>query len=283
MNIMSTFELNWPGMVIELFNVQSQVSRSTSQMIAVDCSIDDESIEPFYVKLLILMLLPVIASIVITLVWTIINIISLIRYKKGVEHMLYKMLGSIVTVFFLIHPQVLTYMFAAFNCMEIEDGEFWLMVDLDIECWEGDHTTYAIAVALPGLLVWGLLIPAVCMVILIKQRNFLEDIRQKLSLGFLYLGFKRESFYWEFVILYRKVLLITYSVFLRNVSINAQALTVLLTLIVYLYIQNKYQPYATKDLNKLENYSILVSAATIYAGLYYLTTNISKFYFRFCR
>lgn len=283
MNIMSTFELNWPGIVMELFNVQSQVSRSTSQVISVDCSIDDESIEPFYIKLLILMLLPVIASIVIIIVWSIINLVSLIKYKKGVEHVLYKMLGSVITVFFLIHPQVLTYMFAAFNCMEIEEGEYWLMVDLDIECWKGDHTTYALAVALPGLIFWGLFIPAVCMTILIKQRNLLDNIRQKLSFGFLYLGFKKESFFWEFVILYRKVLLITYSVFMRNYSINAQALTVLLTLIVYLYIQNRYQPYATKDLNKLETFSILVSAATIYAGLYYLTTNISNFYYRLCR
>ena len=40
-------------------------------------------------------------------------------------------------------------------------------------------------------------------------------------------------------------------------------------------VQHKYQPYSSDDLNSLEIHSILVSCATIYSGLYYLSGDLT--------
>lgn len=274
MSIMSSFKFNWPGLMLELFNVTSQVDSSTSQIFSIDCMIEDQ--EPFYIKLIILAILPTVLAIVLLIVWGAIYCVFYFKTEK-IEHCMSKVIGSITVVFFLIHPTIITFMFASFNCMEIESGEYWLLADLEIKCWKGDHLTYALACALPSLIVWGILTPALCLHFLTRKRKDLLDIRQKLRFGFLYHGFKETRFYWEFVILYRKVILIALSVFLTNYSINAQALTVLLTVLVYLYLQYIYRPYTLAELNDLEKWAILISAATIYAGLYYLTVEVSKF------
>jgi len=44
---------------------------------------------------------------------------------------------------------------------------------------------------------------------LISHRKKLNKIDRKLVLGFLYHGFKPDKFFWEFAIIYRKVLIIT--------------------------------------------------------------------------
>jgi hypothetical protein len=64
-----------------------------------------------------------------------------------------------------------------------------------------------------------------------QKTKELRDIRQKLSFGFMYYWFKEQRFYCEFFIFYRKVILIALSVFLSNHSLNAQSLTVTLTIL----------------------------------------------------
>jgi hypothetical protein len=121
----------------------------------------------------------------------------------------------------------------------------------------------------------GILVPALCLVFLSKKKKDLDELYLKLRFGFLYNGFKPKTFFWEFIVLYRKVLFITISVFLPHYSLVIQAQTVFLILLIYLLIQQRYQPYSTDDLNNLEIYSILVSCATIYAGLYYLSGDLT--------
>jgi hypothetical protein len=159
--------------------------------------------------------------------------------------------------------------------MEIE-GESWLIEDLQIKCWDEKHSLYVISVALPGIILWGLGIPTVCLIYLYLNRRNLDNISVRLKFGFLFNGFKKTRFYWEFVILYRKIIIIFCSVFLSNLSVSVQALTVMIVLLLSLHIQNSYQPYNHASLNQMEVRSILVANLTIYCGLYYLTGDLSE-------
>ena len=146
---------------------------------------------------------------------------------------------------------------------------------MDIECWDEKHIFHVLFVALPSLLFWGIIIPAIYIYILYKNRKRLgsKDVRKKY--GFLFNGYTKTEFYWEFIILYRKILIITCSVFIANsASVNIQALTVMILLIIFIAIQLKYSPYIEDKLNSMEVRSILVSAVTIYCGLYYLTGDL---------
>ena len=101
------------------------------------------------------------------------------------------------------------------------------------------------------------------------------SIKVRKKYGFLFNGYTKTEYYWEFIILYRKILIITCSVFIANLaSVSIQALTVMFLLIISLVIQLKCNPYIGDKLNSMEVRSILVSAVTIYCGLYYLTGDL---------
>lgn len=123
-----------------------------------------------------------------------------------------------------------------FSCKEIADGEYWLVENLEIRCWDSKHFFFAIFVALPGIVVWGVGIPGICLFFLRRLRKKLDYISVRLKFGFLFNGFNKSHYYWEFIILYRKILVICCSVFLATLSIPIQALTVMVILLLSLHI-----------------------------------------------
>ena len=80
--------------------------------------------------------------------------------------------------------------------------------NMDISCWEGDHLFYASALAVPCIGVWVIGVPILCLFMLLKRRSMLNRVPYRITLGFLYRGYYKTKYYWEFVILFRKVLVI---------------------------------------------------------------------------
>ena len=74
-----------------------------------------------------------------------------------------------------------------------------------------------------------------------------------------------------------KIFLQLLLVFIENVSINAQALVLLLTLVILYILQYKNQPYSTKELNAVEQANLLSLVLTTYFGLYYLTVGLHPY------
>ena len=58
----------------------------------------------------------------------------------------------------MITPNIVYQMFEDFRCLEI-DGVERLHADYEITCWDTVHLTYSYAIAIPTLIVWGLLAP----------------------------------------------------------------------------------------------------------------------------
>lgn len=89
--------------------------------------------------------------------------------------------------------------------------------------------------------------------------------------GFLITGYKTRIFYWEIVVIARKILLVMLTVFLTVVSADTQVLAGLLCLILSMILHVKFEPYAASRLNRMEHYSLQVTSLTIYAGTFYIT------------
>jgi len=166
-------------------------------------------------------------------------------------------------------------MFSLFACMDLGDGQLWLINDLSVVCWERSHVKEILTVVAPSMVVYVFGLPLLSLSYLAKKRQKLDSIDMKMMLCFLYKGYQRKQYYWEFVILYRKVLMIAASVFLASVSITVQSLTVLAILLLSLFLQILVNPFYDRSLNRLEVKSILVSAITIYSGLYYATKHLN--------
>jgi hypothetical protein len=179
-------------------------------------------------------------------------------------------------MFFIAHPSIIKLMFGLFNCKQIDAGEYWLSAYLNIECWNALHYRYAMVVALPSIILWGILTPTIALILLVRFRRSLDDLNVKIRFGFLYTGYQPQQYYWEFLILYRKILIIIFAVFFTNISIPVQALCVMLVLIVSFILQMKKNPYVTPVLNDLELRGILTGTLTIYCGLFFLTSSMES-------
>jgi hypothetical protein len=169
-------------------------------------------------------------------------------------------------------------MFALYSCKEIKPGELWLVADFSLQCWDNEHVRTILIVSIPGIVVWIVGLPVACLFILYKLRRGLLDPMTQLKFSFLYKGYHPKWYFWEFVILYRKVALVCTAVFLSTVVIMVQALSVLAVLLISLFFQLQIQPFNLPIFNRLELKSILVSSVTIYAGLFYQTESIGTFH-----
>lgn len=69
----------------------------------------------------------------------------------------------------------------------------------------------------------------------------------------------------------RKVGVIFVAVFLRSLGTRIQAFALFLLLLAFLALTHRHRPFRTRQLNQLELLSLIASAATVYAGFFYLS------------
>lgn len=79
------------------------------------------------------------------------------------------------------------------------------------------------------------------------------------------------------MILGRKLIFILISQGFSTVSSNIQALASFSILLIFLCLQKVKNPFIIKQLNNNEFFSIFVATATLYAGLYYVTKEITDY------
>ena len=95
----------------------------------------------------------------------------------------------------MVHPNIVQYMFDAFNCTSIGDDNR-VKNDLQIQCWAGSHMFWGLALAIPSIMVWGLGIPCFAIIILSKEKDKLAEFTTMEKYGFLYRGYKKNFYFW---------------------------------------------------------------------------------------
>ena len=77
-----------------------------------------------------------------------------------------------------------------FGCIALDDGRLYLLEDLDIECWDGDHKLWAILLACPTIILWVVWAPCYMYYKLWKNSNLLKFKDVMEYYGFFYNGLK---------------------------------------------------------------------------------------------
>ena len=77
-------------------------------------------------------------------------------------------------------------------------------------------------------------------------------------------------FFWEIVIMYRKIAMIFIAVFIQPQGVITQALLVFLLMVIFLIVNIKKKPYVSLALNDLETISLITSAISIYCGVFFI-------------
>ncbi|CDW90149.1 UNKNOWN [Stylonychia lemnae] len=232
----ASFNYNWPAKVVEFFSSSQPVAQAQTQVLSVDCfinkglgqsQISNEEItyqsfgsgitsSLLYLKLLMFAVLPFLLAILSYCFWMIVSC------KKQSENILKtKAVSSLVILLFLIHPTLVSFFFKAFDCIEV-DGESRNKEDLQINCNTKQHQYFSLLIALPGLIVWGIGIPFFAFALMFRKSKNLDNLETRAQYGFLFRGYKKQFYYWEIVIMYRKIILIFISVFVVSNGIITQ-------------------------------------------------------------
>ncbi|OMJ78092.1 hypothetical protein SteCoe_22156 [Stentor coeruleus] len=269
------FNLDWPTYVLQLFKVQKSAATVSEQLFSVDCYMDDgkstTSSNSYFYKLGVLCCLPFVIALVSLAVWLTISFIN-----GTYSYLRREFFTTIVVLFFLVYPNIVKAMFLNFSCVSVDMEGSFLDQNTAIKCWTSNHTKYSLIIALPGIIVWAIGTPALVLLRLTKQRRFLHRDDNKIIFGFIYNGYKISHYYWEFIIMYRKIIMITVSVFMSNQPTLIQALTVVIVLLFSLYLQYSRNPYCFTELNHMESEALFTATLTIYCGLYYLSNAITE-------
>lgn len=89
--------------------------------------------------------------------------------------------------------------------------------DMEVICYRGYHKIIVFAVALPALILYGLGIPTLGLFLVYQNREKLNTIHIKQKYGFLFNGYRPgQAQYWEFVIMYRKIIIIFIQIILAQ-------------------------------------------------------------------
>ncbi len=148
-----------------------------------------------------------------------------------------------------------------------------------MECsyYDDNYRYYMIVIALPVFIFYIAALPAAALIKLGRSDKGSEDTVG--TYGFLYSGYKPEYWYWEGIVLLRKILIAGISVFLSaevssgnelqvNSSQYQQGLLATLVISVSLYIQLKLEPYENDVLNGIEALGLVVGVLSLYLGLW---------------
>ena len=122
----ASFKFNWPEQVVRFFNTVKPVATASNQIFSFDCLIDPrvtesnvlQQIRIFFQKLIMYAILPIILLILVFGFWSLYRVIK--RYKVNVGS---RIMSTLVIVLFLVHPNIVQYMFFDFLCLNVDSEQ----------------------------------------------------------------------------------------------------------------------------------------------------------------
>lgn len=143
--------------------------------------------------------------------------------------------------------------------------------DLELCCHDGAVLSYMYAFGAPGVVVYAIGIPFVAAWLLTIYRNRLHEPRVRATLGFLFAGYRRSAYYWEAVVMLRKVAVAAIAVFLAPQGVTVQTYAAVFLVFLLTLAQAMKRPFASRRLNRLELTALVASFVTFEAGLFLST------------
>ena len=171
---------------------------------------------------------------------------------------------------FLILPTLIDVGLSLFQCIEIDTGDFRVSADLDIIWYSPQHIFWWFMLSLPILVVWVFGTQFLILVYLFKNRKKLNSVSVKQYFHVIYIGYREEWFYWEFVNILKKFILIALNVFLSQVPKAYKGMIAITTIIMLIRLQRFLKPYKLKVNNEVENSSMVAIGFTLYGGLLFI-------------
>lgn len=270
--IVGSFRIRGPAFIQGIFDIAETATIISLETVPLQCVLKLSYLEKFYVYATSVIAIPVICFIV---VFSIYGVRKLRSRAVGVNthshqsletHHIHLLTVSCVVLLFAVYTIVAMRMFSLFSCWTIPGAtpERRLRGDVTQPC--GITTPTIVASLVIILFVIGG--PLFSVYFLHRKKGMLRHMSFRQRFGFLYFGYKTDLFYWEGVVVARKILLAAISSFAYEDSFySCFVATAVLT--VFLCLQIKMSPFILRGPNNLEALSLVSATATQFFSLLY--------------
>ncbi|MEW5314319.1 MAG: hypothetical protein WDW38_005827 [Sanguina aurantia] len=151
-------------------------------------------------------------------------------------------------------------------------GGYWAS-DMELKCLQGPHAWLALGVGLPGICLICIGWPLITALRWVGyNRNCLMDIDFEERYGFLYADYKPSYFYWDSIVMLRKLAMVVIVVFMNNGpkdGLTTYEVPVALGVIIFTTsIQVMCNPFKTKRANHLELVALSALVIMLYLALF---------------
>jgi hypothetical protein len=180
--------------------------------------------------------------------------------------------ASSTLCWYLTLPSLMRVGFGVMQCRAVGKTEY-MVVSMDVRCWEGNHMAYAMGAGFPALVLYAVVMPAVIMLRL-RRATAKGRLHPTLLLryGLMFQGYREKKYWWELIVLLRKYTVIASSTLI--VSDTTQLQVVLGLLIFALQMHDANNPYGRimsnhQQLHRFEMVSLLLLTCMVWCGLYF--------------
>jgi len=267
-SLIGGFRAELPDEIRKFFKNQETTTSPSFQFSPVDCAAGYDFFDKLVLYLLIPPLIFVLPAVFFFLRYQILKYLNpksdWPKIRRGVRN---NYITTLLVAFFLVHPTLCKQIFSVFACRKIDAEWSFLTANVSVRCYEGQHQAF-LPIAYAFALLYVLGIPFVQWSILYQQREHLGT-PETAHLRFLYDGYERQFWYWEFIIVARKIAFVISAVFFSSLEPTVQVLLAMDIIIVAAGLQIYGQPYDNDHLDTLENVCLIGSAATLNLSIFF--------------
>ena len=258
--LLGEFSLHWPDQLLQVFHSSSIAGSSSQSLFALDCFVED-----LYFRHVVVSVMPLLQIALSCAFW---GAVALCRrhWRYVRDHNL----STVMSLMLLLHSTLSSSVLSVFSCRTLDNGT-WLQESLNLRCWEDQHLFFALALGLPSLVIWVLGFPLAFVALLIGAPR--DSPVTKLRYGFLYNGYKPKLFFWEAVVILRKVTVKAVSVVLSHSDPLQRVMAANTVIVSMLVLQLNYQPYESDRVNRIETLSMAANFFTLTLGAFFSSHN----------
>ncbi|EAR83974.2 transmembrane protein, putative (macronuclear) [Tetrahymena thermophila SB210] len=246
-----------PQLIPININILGNLIGQTNRQFAfgIECILSAQTIEKtgkIVISALIQSFIPIFFISLLYLCFYIIQIFS----KKVIKKHHYITLFSILFTFFQVEQ--ISYFSNSLTCRQIGSKKY-NPNDLTQLCDQTNIKTFIYPYSLIILFLWSF-IPLVFLFMLIKKRKRLNECSTKYNLGYFYGELKERYYYWEFVRIYKKILIVYIHILLSNTFINSSTILIIFIFVFYLKFVFQIKPFIQLRITYIEltAYSLIV-------------------------
>ncbi|CAD8092284.1 unnamed protein product [Paramecium sonneborni] len=168
---------------------------------------------------------------------------------------------SLIYLFIYLQPNLIGQLISLVSYRKISD-ELWISSNVAYRYDTSSHLIWIITFDIPLLLILCIIIPTILWYGVYKNRYKLEKTVTRKTWGYLYHEYTQTAYYWETVkIFYKELIILARIYYVDHITVKASLIFIFLFL--YSLIAKKINPYMNKQLNDLDQESIIICAISI--------------------